>query len=170
MKKITLAGITFVLLCLLVVSSLAATPVNSADAAKKTNISFEKIGPSNSNDRFQSYFQTTPMTRTFTADDNGKTFTLSKWQVVMVKLGTNPSTGFQWVYTVSPGISILGDSYQSSVNNRFATGQPVMVGAGGVRTWTLKMTSTGDQQFSAEYKQIWMPEGGKSYTLHFIVV
>jgi predicted secreted protein len=170
MKKITFLGFTCLLLCLVVVCSVSATLVTDADAAKKTHISFTKINPSTDNGRFQPYFKTTAMTHTFTADDNNKTFTLSRGQVVMVQLDTNPSTGFQWVSTVSSGISIIGDSYQSSVNNRFATGKSIRVGAGGARTWTLKMNNIGDQQFSAEYKRSWEPEVAKSYTIHFIVV
>jgi inhibitor of cysteine peptidase len=147
----------------------SATQIISGNAEQKSSISFVKIRPSTSNDRFQSYFQPTSMTRIFTAEDNGRTFTVSRGQVVLVQLDTNPSTGFGWIPTISSGISVIKDSYQQSDNNRFSTRGPA-VGGGGIRTWTLKMTSTGDQQFSAEYKQPWMPGAGKMYTLHFMVV
>jgi predicted secreted protein len=169
MRKTTLMGVTCLLFCLVLVCWVSATPVITGHAVQKRSISFAKISPSTSNDRFQTYFQPTSMTRIFTADDNGRTFTVSRGQVVLVQLDTNPSTGFGWIPTVSPGISVIKDSYQQSGNNRFSTRGPV-VGAGGIRTWTLKMTSTGDQQFSAEYKQPWMPGAGHIYTIHFIVV
>jgi|GEM_PF-3988441 len=169
MEKITLLGFTCILIFLVMVSSVSATQIITGHAVQKSSISFAKISPSTSNDRFGSYFQPTPMTRIFTADDNGRTFTLSRGQVVLVQLDTNPSTGFRWIPTVSSGISIIKDSYQQSDNNRFSTRGPV-VGAGGIRTWILKMTSTGDQQFSAEYKQPWMPGAGEIYTIHFMVV
>jgi predicted secreted protein len=63
------------------------------------------------------------MTRTFTVDDNSKTFTVSREEVMMIKLDENPTTGFQWVPSVSPGISIIGDSYKTSDNNRFVSGK-----------------------------------------------
>lgn len=168
MKEITLLGFTCILICLLMVSAVSATQVITGDEVQKSNISFEKIRPSTSNDRFQSYFQPTSMTRIFTADDNDRIFTVSRGQVVLVQLYTNPSTGFGWIPTVSSGISVIKDSYQQSDNNRFSTRGPA-VGGGGIRTWTLKMTGIGDQQFSAEYKQPWMPGAGKMYTLHFMV-
>lgn len=169
MRKITLLGFTCLLLCLFLVCPVSATPVITGHAIKKSTISFTKISQSTGSNRFLPYFQATPVTQRFTADDNGRTFTLSSGQVVLVQLDTNPSTGFQWITTVSPGISVIKDSYQQSDSNRFATRGPP-VGSGGVRTWTLKMTRSGDQQFSAEYKQVWMPDAGKVFTLHFIVV
>ena len=128
MRKITLAGLACMLLCLVVVSSVSATPIITAHATAKSNMSFVKISPSASNARFQPFFQTTAMTRTFTQDDNGKTFSISKGQVVMVQLDENPTTGFQWVPSVSPGIAIIGSSYKTSDNNRFASGGAIRAG------------------------------------------
>jgi len=169
MRKITLMGVTCLLFCLVLVCQVSATPVITGQEIKESTISFAKISPSTSSNRFMSYFKATPMTQVFTADDNGRTVTLSRGQVVLVQLYTNPSTGFGWISTVSSGISVIKDSYQQSDTNRFSTRGPA-VGSGGVRTWTLQMTSTGEQQFSAEYKQPWMPGAGHVYTIHFIVV
>jgi predicted secreted protein len=72
------------------------------------------------------------MTQTFTVDDNGKTFTVSRGEVMMIKPDENLTTGFQWVPSVSPGISITGDLYKTSDNNRFASGKSMREGAGGV--------------------------------------
>ena len=170
MKKITMPGFIIILLCIVVVCTVTATPIVTAHPVVKSTISFAKISPPASITRFQPYFQTTPMTRTFTGDDNGKTFTVSKGQVVMIRLDENPTTGFMWEPTVSPGISIIGNSYKTSGNNRFASGRAIMTGSGGVLTWTLEMTSTGDQQFSADYKRSWMPGVEETYTIYFTVV
>ena len=154
MKKIILLGLASILFCLVVSSPVSATPITGVHATVGSHISFTKISPSPSITRFQSNFQTTPMTRTFIQEDNGKTFTVSRGQVVLIHLDENPTTGYQWVSVISPGITIIGDSYKLSTIGRFGS---AVAGAGGVRTWTLTMTNNGNQQFSADYKRSWEP-------------
>ncbi len=84
MKQITMSGLIITLLCLVLVSTVSAAPIITAQPAVKSTISFVKISPPVSITRFQPYFQTTPMTRTFNGDDNGKSFTVSEGQIVTI--------------------------------------------------------------------------------------
>jgi predicted secreted protein len=99
--------------------------------------------------------------RTFTDTDNGKTYTVTRNQVVKIQINENPTTGYQWEPSVSSGIQIIDDSYQASTSGR--------MGAGGIRTWTLKMTAAGDQEFNANYKRPWESGSEDTYTINFVV-
>ena len=100
-------------------------------------------------------------TTTYTAKDNGKTLSIVKNSIVKVQLEENPTTGYSWNITASPGIQVVSSSYQSSGMGRF--------GAGGIHTWVIKITGTGLQQFSGVYKQAWMPASHEdsTYVLSF---
>ncbi|MCU0629539.1 MAG: protease inhibitor I42 family protein [Methanoregulaceae archaeon] len=112
--------------------------------------------------RFAPYTKTgVGSVRTFTESDNGRTITLTRGQVVKVQLNENPTTGYRWEPSVSSGIQITGDSYVASASGR--------MGAGGTRTWTLKITGTGNQQFDAGYKRSWEPGSADSYSIQFVV-
>ncbi len=111
---------------------------------------------------------TTPvsvLTTTYTDKDNGKSVTLAKNSVVKIQLDENPTTGYSWNTTVSPGIQVISSSFQPSNTGRF--------GAGGIHTWVIKITGTGVQQFSGKYYQPWLqyaPEDSfDTYVLSFTV-
>lgn len=111
---------------------------------------------------FKSYTNTrTGTSRTFTESDNGKSFPLTRGQVINVQLNENPTTGYRWEPMVSSGIQITDDNYVASTSGR--------LGAGGIRTWTLKITGTGDQYFNADYKRSWEPGSEGSYSIQFVV-
>ena len=115
-----------------------------------------------SSTRFPSYTITrTGTTRTFTESDNGKSIALTRGQVIKVQLNENPTTGYRWQPTVSSGIQITDDTYVASTSGR--------LGAGGIHTWTLKITGTGIQHFSADYKRSWEPGSEDSYSIQFVV-
>lgn len=123
---------------------------------------FTPLKPVSSYSRFASYTKTgTGSSRTFTESDNGKTITLTKGQVVKVQLDENPTTGYRWEPSVSSGIRITDDSYAASASGR--------MGAGGTRTWTMKVTGTGNQQFEASYKRSWESGSADSYSIQFVV-
>lgn len=86
---------------------------------------------------------------TFTDADNGKTVTITEGTKFAVQLAENPTTGFQWQATVTPGLEIVSDDYQTDAH---AEG---MVGVGGTRTWIVHAKDAGDQKFSATYKRSW---------------
>lgn len=86
---------------------------------------------------------------TFTDADNGKTVAITEGTKFAVQLAENPTTGFQWQATVTPGLEIVSDDYQTDAH---AEG---MVGVGGTRTWVVQANDAGDQKFSATYKRSW---------------
>jgi inhibitor of cysteine peptidase len=107
---------------------------------------------------------TTPvsvLTPAYNEKDNGQTISSARNSVVKVQLNENPTTGFSWNVTTSPGIQVLSSAYVSSAPGRF--------GAGGLHTWLLKMTGTGTQQFAGIYRQPWMPASDRDskYILTF---
>lgn len=124
---------------------------------------FTPVKPLSPSNRFAFYNQiATVNTRTYTENDNGKTITATKGQVVKVKLSENPTTGYRWEPSVSSGIEVTDDTYTRST--------PWAIGSGGTRTWTLKFTGTGGLYFNADYKRSWEPGSVHSYSLHFVVV
>jgi predicted secreted protein len=102
-------------------------------------------------------------TPTYSEKDNGTVVSLTRNSVVKVQLNENPSTGFSWNVTTTPGIQVLSSSHLSS--------HPGRPGAGGIHTWVLKINGTGIQQFTGIYKQPWMPtsENDSRYILSFNV-
>ena len=99
--------------------------------------------------------------RTFTEADNGKTFNMTRGQTVKITLAENPTTGYMWDTSVSDGIRISGDSYKIS--------NPGLMGSGGIHTWTLVLSKSGEQEFTALYKRAWEPEAFSTFTIHFNV-
>jgi putative hemolysin/predicted secreted protein len=86
---------------------------------------------------------------TLTEADNGKTENIAQGTRFAVQLKENPTTGFQWNATVSPGLEIQSSDYQQ---DKAAEG---MVGVGGTRTWVIVAKDLGTQKFSATYMRSW---------------
>jgi predicted secreted protein/putative hemolysin len=91
---------------------------------------------------------------TFTDAENGKTSDIAQGTTFAVQLEENPTTGFQWNATLSPGLSLVSDDYQV---NPHAEG---MVGVGGTRIWIILAKDLGAQKFSATYRRSWEPVTG----------
>jgi putative hemolysin/predicted secreted protein len=91
---------------------------------------------------------------TFTEADNGKTSDIAQTTRFAVQLKENPTTGYMWNATVSPGLEIQSSDYQQ---DKAAEG---MVGVGGTRTWVLVAKDLGAQKFSATYGRSWEPVTG----------
>ena len=102
---------------------------------------------------------------TFTEADNGKTVNVTQNTRFAVVLAENPSTGFMWNATLSPGLEIQSDNYKDDAS----AGR---VGAAGTHTWVLVAKVTGDQKFSAIYKRSWEPVTGNetAYSVNIRVV
>lgn len=85
-------------------------------------------------------------------------------EMIMVKLCSNPSTGFQWKY------AIIGQSVLRETDHKFvpAEGEGV-VGADGKEVWTFQTVEKGTAQVRMEYSRPW--EGGeqKEWTYVFTV-
>jgi predicted secreted protein/putative hemolysin len=91
---------------------------------------------------------------TFTEADNGKTYDIAQGTKFAVQLEENPTTGFQWNVTLTKGLELLSDEFQTRPH---AEG---MVGVGGTRTWIILAKDTGVQKFSAIYRRSWEPVTG----------
>ena len=85
----------------------------------------------------------------FGIEQNGENVTVPAGSEVLVSLAENPSTGYTWNATVSPGLTVADDRYRPN-----ATPEG-MVGAGGIRTWTLVPETPGTFIFSAVYRRPW---------------
>ncbi|MDP3564642.1 MAG: protease inhibitor I42 family protein, partial [Methanoregula sp.] len=80
-----------------------------------------------------------------------------------IRLGENPTSGYLWDASWSPGLRELFSYYQEDEHPEG------MVGVGGNRTWILWANNTRNQTFTAVLKQPWMPVTGNepTYRLDF---
>ena len=81
---------------------------------------------------------------------------------ITLKLKENPTTGFQWNLTTSPGLVVTADHYLPSA--------PQLTGSGGVRTWDMKAVQTGTQEIKAVYMRSWEPVTGNETTFSMTVI
>jgi predicted secreted protein/putative hemolysin len=103
---------------------------------------------------------------TFTQSDNGKSGDIIQNTRFAIVLAENPTTGFMWNATLSPGLELQSSDYRQ---DDAAAG---MVGVGGTRTWVIVAKKLGDQKFSAIYRRSWENVTGNetSYSMKIIVV
>lgn len=85
----------------------------------------------------------------FGIEQNGENVTVPAGSEVAISLAENPSTGYSWNATVSPGLTVADDRYEQNVTPEG------VVGAGGIRTWTLVPETPGVFMFSAIYRRPW---------------
>ena len=102
---------------------------------------------------------------TLTEADNGKTENITQNTRFAVVLAENPTTGFMWNATLSPGLEIQSDYHKDDAS----AGRP---GAGGTHTWVMVAKVPGDQKFSAIYKRSWEAVTGNetAYSVNIRVV
>jgi putative hemolysin/predicted secreted protein len=86
---------------------------------------------------------------TLTDTENGTTTDIAQGTQFAVELSENPTTGFQWNATLSPGLEPVSDNFQTTPH---AEG---MVGVGGTHTWIILAKDPGTQTFSASYRRSW---------------
>ncbi|MGA2917586.1 protease inhibitor I42 family protein [Methanoregula sp.] len=103
---------------------------------------------------------------TFTESDNGATKEIAAPSQFAIQLMENPTTGFSWNATASPGLEILSSDYKE---NSHPDG---MVGVGGTHTWILISNDSGTYTFNAVYKRPWEATTGNEsgYNLTINVV
>ena len=80
---------------------------------------------------------------------NNATVYMNKGNLVTVRLAENPTTGFPWNLTMTPGLRIVKDEYipdDPSVK---------LEGSGGTHGWDISTEITGDQEIQAEYTRSW---------------
>jgi inhibitor of cysteine peptidase len=97
-----------------------------------------------------------------TEEQNKATITMGLNNTVTLKLKENPTTGFQWNLTTSPGLVVTADTYLPSA--------PQLTGSGGVRSWDLKAVQTGTQDIKAVYMRSWEPVTGNETMFAMTVI
>lgn len=105
------------------------------------------------------------MTGNITGQKTSSTVTLKAGTTTTIELEENPTTGYVWNVTLSPGLLIENNTYIQD------KGTADRVGAGGTHQWVVRGISTGSQTFTAVYKRPWEPTTGdeKQFT-EFITV
>ena len=103
---------------------------------------------------------------TFTEVDNGKSGDITQNTRFAIVLAENPTTGFMWNATRSPGLELQSSDYHQ---DEVPTG---MVGVGGTRTWVIIAKDLGNQKFSASYRRSWEQVTGNetAYSVNIRVV
>ncbi len=95
---------------------------------------------------------------------NGATVYVNKSTDITVTLNENPTTGYLWNLTLSPGLSLINDTYVSSA----PSGK--LMGAGGTHTWDMVASETGTQTIHAVYRRSWEPITGNETAFDMTVI
>jgi inhibitor of cysteine peptidase len=95
---------------------------------------------------------------------NNATVSMNKGNFITVRLAENPTTGFQWNLTTTPGLSIVSDEYVPSDTSG------KLVGSGGTHIWNISTEMIGDQKVSAVYKRSWEPIMGNETSFSMTIV
>jgi inhibitor of cysteine peptidase len=106
------------------------------------------------------------MTQSLPQTQNGTHEILNLGDTITIYLKENPTTGYQWNATVTPGLTIENDTYVADPKG------PGIVGSGGMHYWLIRGTEAGEQAFNAIYKRPWEPETGDEtrFTMDITVV
>jgi inhibitor of cysteine peptidase len=99
-----------------------------------------------------------------TEEQNNATVSVNQSSIITVKLKENPTTGYQWNLTTSPGLHIDNDSYLPSDT----TGK--LVGSGGTHLWDISATAKGTRNITAVYKRSWEPVAGNETAFSMTVI
>jgi len=97
-----------------------------------------------------------------TEEQNNTNVTMGPNNTLTLKLKENPTTGYQWNLTTSPGLVVTSDRYLPSA--------PQLMGSGGVRSWDIKAVQTGTQDINAVYMRSWEPVAGNETTFAMTVI
>jgi inhibitor of cysteine peptidase len=99
---------------------------------------------------FKSAPKPPPASVTVSADQSGTSVALASGQDLVVRLPSNPSTGYRWIY-VEPKDAVLRVDGPSSFEAQSAG----TAGAGGTEIWKLAPFKPGQQQLRFEYRRPW---------------
>ncbi len=99
-----------------------------------------------------------------TEEQNTATIYVNQSNVITVKLEENPTTGYQWNLTTTPGLQVMSDTYMPSDT----TGK--LVGSGGTHVWDISAIAPGEQKIDAVYKRSWETVTGNETRFSMTVV
>jgi inhibitor of cysteine peptidase len=100
---------------------------------------------------FQGSPKPPPEPVTVSADQSGTSVALASGQDLVVRLPSNPATGYRWIY-VEPKDAVLRVDGPSSYEAQSAGSA---AGAGGTEIWKLAPLKPGQQQLRFEYRRPW---------------
>jgi inhibitor of cysteine peptidase len=100
---------------------------------------------------FQGSPKPPPEPVTVSADQSGTSVALASGQDLVVRLPSNPTTGYRWIY-VEPKDAVLRVDGPSSYEAQSAGGA---AGAGGTEIWKLAPFKPGQQLLRFEYRRPW---------------
>jgi len=108
--------------------------------------------------------------KVITENDNGKTIYVKQGDTLNLRLKENPGTGYSWQLSRSKGLSLLNTKYYSPESSK--SGQRLVLGAAGFRSWDIKAVAKGSQQVKGIYKRSWEKKTGKEqiFSLNIKVV
>lgn len=89
-----------------------------------------------------------------TEEQNKATVMVEQGSIITVKLPENPTTGYRWNLTTTPGLQVTGDTYVSSDTTE------KRMGAGGTRIGEIKAAVPGEQKITAVSLRSWVPVTG----------
>jgi inhibitor of cysteine peptidase len=88
-----------------------------------------------------------------TINDNDKTVEAQMGDSIVIELPENPTTGYRWTFDVKEG---AGMAYLADSRYAVATGSGI--GGGGMRTFIIKIQSSGIATIDMKLRQQWEPE------------
>src|SRR5215468_2232723 len=101
---------------------------------------------------FKSAPKPPPPPVTVSAAQSGASVELAANQDLVVRLPSNPTTGYRWVY-VEPKDAVLRVDGPSTYEPSQSAG--AAAGAGGTEVWKLAALKAGQQQLRFEYRRPW---------------
>jgi len=95
---------------------------------------------------------------------NTATVCVNQGDIITVKLPENPTTGFLWNLSVTPGLHVMNRIFVPSDT----TGR--LIGSGGTRVWDISAIAAGEQKIQAIYKRSWEPANGTEMAFAMTIV
>lgn len=99
-------------------------------------------------------------------EQNNAIVTVRAGNSITVRLPENPTTGFTWNLSASPGLQVVSDSYIPSDT----TGK--LIGSGGTHVWDISAQSVGTRTIQGVYMRPWEQATGNetAFLLNVVVV
>jgi len=97
-----------------------------------------------------------------TESQNEVRHTLPVNEMMSVKLDENLGTGYFWNATVTPGLTIVNETYVPPISRNG-------MGSSGTHVWQIKATTAGQQQFVAILKRPIDATTGREYTYNLFL-
>ena len=107
-----------------------------------------------------------PAAITITDQDNGKLLEVVRGQTLLVRLASNPTTGYQWALQGDPApLELIKSDFASAPLSKD------LAGAGGIQTVQLTAKSAGRAALKLDYRRSWEKDvpAAKTFAVTVIV-